>query len=341
MEGAASVIEWEWGMESLRSAVKYKLSLPGLTVIGRMLEASRLEAITLQEGGLNGTFGSYRHGDANFCSFAADFALHGRFLLPQGYYLVCYLHDVAPESWCAGMPLSKGAVLLALPGSVCDLMLGTASRVSLVLAPLRDAMKRIIDVHADSFCLPGRRFALFKQACHAGTPLRIWHEMLYQGLSEGNIQQLERLIDSGAADFIADARGVRTLFGRADCFFEAYPAHRRAHYPAFRKAVQYMRDNLQRDIYMDEVAAVAQISDRSLRMVFDDLLGVSPTRYLTLLRLHEASRRLSMRGAEKLSVKSVAMNCGLWNLSRFAASYRRAFDEHPSDTLLRSYSLAS
>lgn len=328
-------------MEPLKSAVKRKLSLPGLTVISRMLEVCRLEAITLQEGGLNGALGSYRRDGANFCSFAADFALHGRFLLPQEHYLVCYLHDVAPESWCAGMPLSAGTMLLILPGSACDLMLGAGSRVSLVLAPLRGAMKRIIDVHADSFCVPGRQFALFTQEWHMGSPLRVWHEMLYQGLAEGNIPQLERLIDSGATDFLADERGMRALFGQSDGFFAPHPAHRRAQYPAFRKAAQYMRDNLQRDIYMDEVATAAQISDRSLRMVFDDLLGVSPTRYLTLLRLHEASRRLSMRGAEKLSVKSVAMNCGLWNLSRFAASYRRAFDEHPSDTLLRSYSLAS
>jgi AraC family ethanolamine operon transcriptional activator len=57
--------------------------------------------------------------------------------------------------------------------------------------------------------------------------------------------------------------------------------------------------------------------------------------------LHEASRQLSARGGERLSVKSVAMNCGIWNLSRFAANYRRAFDEHPSDTLMRACSFAS
>lgn len=327
-------------MESPEFPVERKLSLPGLTILHRLLEASRLEAVSLQEGGLSGAFGSYQHGGANFCSFAIDFALHGRFALPPGHYLACYLHEVAPESWCAGMSLAADTMLLVLPDSTCELMLGPGSRVSMVLAPLHGASKRAIDTHADFFGLPGRQFALFKPECHRGTPLRALYEMLYQGLVEGHSQQLWRLAESGSADFLADERGIRSLSDRAG-LFSPFSANYRAPYPAFRKALQYMRDNLQRDIYMEEVAAAAQISDRSLRMAFDDLLGVSPTRYLTLLRLHEASRQLSARGGERLSVKSVAMNCGIWNLSRFAANYRRAFDEHPSDTLMRACSFAS
>ncbi|GLQ89868.1 helix-turn-helix transcriptional regulator [Dyella flagellata] len=327
-------------MEPLESVVERKLPLPGLTVIGRMLQTCRLEAISLQEGGLSGAFGSHRHGAASFCSFVTDFALHGRLVLPNSHYLACYLHEPAPESWCAGMSLTEDAMLLALPDSSCGLMLGAGSRVSMMLAPLHGAAKRMIDAHADAFGLSGRKYALFRPQSHAGTPLRTLYSMLYQGLAEGNSQQLLRLMESDAMDFLADERGVRALSGQGGSFLP-YSASYRASYPAFRKAVQFMRDHLQRDIYMEEVAAAAQISDRSLRMAFDDLLGVSPTRYLTLLRLHQASRQLSMRGTERLSVKTVAMNCGIWNLSRFAANYRRAFDEHPSDTLMRTCSFAS
>ncbi|RUL72686.1 helix-turn-helix transcriptional regulator [Dyella choica] len=326
-------------MEPLE-VVERKYPLPGLAVIRRLLETCALEAISLQEGGLTGAFGSYRHADAGFCSFVSDFALHGRFVVPHGHFLACYLHDPAPESWCAGMSLAQDTMLLALPDSTCTLMLGRGSRVSMVLAPLQGAVKRSIDAHAEAFGLSGRQFALFRPECHAGMPLRTLYGMLYQGLAEGNSHQLLRLLENGAMDFLADERAVRALSGGSGSFLP-YCANYRASYPAFRKAVQFMRDHLQRDIYMEEVAAAAQISDRSLRMSFDDLLGVSPTRYLTLLRLHEASRQLSMRRTKRLSVKSVAMNCGIWNLSRFAANYRRAFDEHPSDTLMRACSFAS
>lgn len=327
-------------MEPSDCVLERKLFLPGLAIIQRLLETCRLEAISLQEGGLSGVFGSYQHGHASFCSFSTDFALHGRFVLPQGQYLMCYLHKVAPESWCAGMSLAADTMLLVLPGNACELMLGSGSCVSMALAPLQGGARRAIDAHADFFGLPGRQFALFKPECHRGTPLRALYEMQYQGLVDGCSPQLLRLAETGAADFLADERGVLALSDRFG-LFSPYSANYRVSYPAFRKALQYMRDHLQHDIYMDEVAAVAQISDRSLRMAFDDLLGVSPTRYLTLLRLHEASRQLSTRGTERQSVKSVAMSCGIWNLSRFAANYRRAFDEHPSDTLMRACSFAS
>jgi len=327
-------------MESSECVLERKFSLPGLAIIHRLLETCRVEATSLQEGGLSGAFGSHRQGHASFCSFATDFALHGRFALPQGYYLLCYLHEVAPESWCVGMSLAPDTMLLVLPGSACELMLGPGSRVSMTLAPLHGGAKRAIDAHADFFGLPGRQFTLFKPECHRGTPLRALYEMLYQGLVDGRTPQLLRLAETGAMDFLADERGIRALSDQVGVF-SPYSANYRASYPAFRKAVQYLRDHLQHDIYMEEVAAVAQISDRSLRMTFDDLLGVSPTRYLTLLRLHEASRQLAARGLERQSVKSVAMSCGIWNLSRFAANYRRAFDEHPSDTLMRACSFAS
>jgi AraC family ethanolamine operon transcriptional activator len=326
-------------MEPLQ-AIEHRHQLPGLALLRGLLESARLEAISLQEGGLTGAFGSCRREGASFCSFIADFAMHGRFVLPHGHYLACYLHEPAPESWCSGVSLAADTVLLVLPESACDLMLGPASRVSMVLAPLHHSVKRTLDAHATSLGLSGRRFALFKPERHAGTPLRPLYQMLYQGLAQADAQQLLRLMETGAADFLADERGIKALSERgAPCL--PYSASYRASYPAFRKAVQFMRDHLQRDIYMEEVAAAAQISDRSLRMAFDDLLGVAPTRYLTLLRLHEASRQLSARNAERTSVKSVAMSCGLWNLSRFAANYRRAFDEHPSDTLLRSCSFAA
>lgn len=327
-------------MASSAAVVERKFSLPGIVVIRRMLELCSLEAVSLREGGLSGGFGSCQHTSATFGSATMDFALHGRFVPPPGHYLSCYVHETAPESWCAGMPLIAGTLLIVLPGNACEVMLGSGSRISMALAPLHSSVKRTLEAHPDSFGLSGRQFSLFHPESHAGTPWRALYEILCDGLMGGNSSGLTRLLESGAGDFLIDEHGLRAVFTQA-ASVPPYSFAYRAHYPAFRKAVQFLRENLQRDIYMEEVAATAQISDRSLRLAFDDLLGVSPTRYLSLLRLHEASRQLSTQGTQRLSVKSVAMNCGIWNLSRFAANYRRAFDEHPSDTLMRTYSFAS
>jgi AraC family ethanolamine operon transcriptional activator len=97
-----------------------------------------------------------------------------------------------------------------------------------------------------------------------------------------------------------------------------------------------MRRNLRRDIYITELCNAAGVSERALRYAFDDLLGVSPNRYLSMLRLCTACKNLTLSDASRRSVKSVALSCGLWDLSRFADHYRRVFGERPRDTLMRA-----
>lgn len=327
-------------MATSAAIVERKFQLPGIEIIRRMHEACRLETVSLQEGGLGGTFGSRRHAGATFCSVAVNFALHARCMPPRGHYLSCYVHQAPPGSWCAGMPLAADTVLIALPDSACEMMLGAQAHLSMVLAPLHDGIQRAIEGYCGSFGLAGRQFALLARETHAGTPWRVLYETLSHSMVGENDHGLGRLLESIAADFLVDDYGLRALLVGTAAVLPCACTHD-AHYPALRKAAQFMRENLARDIYMEEVAAAAQVSDRTLRLAFDDLLGVSPTRYLNLLRLHEASRRLSGGQVQRLSVKAVAMNCGIWNLSRFAASYYRAFGEHPSDTRLRAASFVS
>jgi AraC family ethanolamine operon transcriptional activator len=80
----------------------------------------------------------------------------------------------------------------------------------------------------------------------------------------------------------------------------------------------------------------AEVSERALRYAFEDMLGISPNRYLSMLRLCTACRSLAASDVSRRSVKSVALSCGLWDLSRFADSYRRVFGELPHDTLMRT-----
>ena len=56
--------------------------------------------------------------------------------------------------------------------------------------------------------------------------------------------------------------------------------------------IPYMRANLRRDIYSQELCQAAGASERGLRYAFDDLLGIPPNRYLAMLRLCTAHRSL-------------------------------------------------
>nr|WP_241895523.1 helix-turn-helix domain-containing protein [Stenotrophomonas maltophilia] len=106
--------------------------------------------------------------------------------------------------------------------------------------------------------------------------------------------------------------------------------------PIAQRAENFMRLNLRRNIYMNEICDAAGVSERGLRYAFEDLFGTSPNRYLSMLRLCAACRSLSMADSSRRSVKAIALSCGLWDLSRFADNYRKVFGELPRDTLMRA-----
>ena len=311
---------------------------PGLDAMNRLLDHCRFEMVALREGGLRGVLGSRLRANASLCSFVFDFPCHGRFLVPAGYYLFCQVHQTHAESWCSGMPLRSGAALVVLPGSACELMLNAHSSVSVLLAPLHESARRAIERNTPSIDLAGRKFSIFDPDSLAGTALQFRFESAFHALIS------TRRRDDSGIDKVLDALLDPHLLD--DWIVHphvplSYSGGYHVHYRSFRRAVEFMRANLHRDIYLDELSRAAGMSERGLRYAFAELLGVSPTRYLALLRLHEASRQLSANGAGRVSVKSVAINCGWWDLSRFAANYRRAFDEHPRDTLMRACLAAS
>jgi transcriptional regulator GlxA family with amidase domain len=58
--------------------------------------------------------------------------------------------------------------------------------------------------------------------------------------------------------------------------------------------------------------------------------------YLRQVRLRRVREALSEESHESTTVRSVAMRFGFLHMSRFAATYQRAFGETPSATLARA-----
>ena len=85
-----------------------------------------------------------------------------------------------------------------------------------------------------------------------------------------------------------------------------------------------------------ELCGVAGVSQRTLEYGFLDLLGVTPVRYLNLLRLNRARRALRKATRGHQTVTEIALRLGFSNPSRFAHDYRRLFGEPPSSTLRAS-----
>lgn len=105
-----------------------------------------------------------------------------------------------------------------------------------------------------------------------------------------------------------------------------------AHACAVRRAREYLCEHLHQPIYMSDVRDAAKVSERTLRNAFQTLFGMSPNRYLKMLRMNAARRELRRANPEQCTVRKVARGLGFWDMSRFAVEYKELFGESPSQT---------
>lgn len=81
-----------------------------------------------------------------------------------------------------------------------------------------------------------------------------------------------------------------------------------------------------------EMCLVAHISERALRLAFNEVYETSPAAFFRAWALNEAHLRLKSAGSDE-HVSRVALDLGFGHLGRFAARYRQVHGESPSRTL--------
>jgi len=104
---------------------------------------------------------------------------------------------------------------------------------------------------------------------------------------------------------------------------------------AIRHAVELMEERPCEPWTTVRLAAEVHLSTRALQEGFRRDLATSPMTYLRQIRLRRAHEALKAANRDATTVRSVAVGLGILHMSRFAAAYRKAFGETPSDTLNR------
>jgi AraC-like DNA-binding protein len=101
---------------------------------------------------------------------------------------------------------------------------------------------------------------------------------------------------------------------------------------AVERVRRFIHDHLAETMTLAELCQHAHLQARSLEYGFRDLVGLSPFKYIKMLRLAEVRRRLQTSSPLERSVSELALDCGFCHLSQFAADYKRVFLESPSAT---------
>jgi transcriptional regulator GlxA family with amidase domain len=96
------------------------------------------------------------------------------------------------------------------------------------------------------------------------------------------------------------------------------------------------RANLGKLVHIRDLCRVAGVEQHTVLRAFRAIRDTTPYRYLHALRLKGAREALLTSEADAETVTRVAMRFGFSELGRFAADYRSAFGESPSETLRRT-----
>ncbi|MET4385251.1 AraC-like DNA-binding protein [Bradyrhizobium sp. F1.4.3] len=109
--------------------------------------------------------------------------------------------------------------------------------------------------------------------------------------------------------------------------------HPRHHGKIVERARAYIQDHLCEPMSVDEIAAAAYSSRRTLFRAFEDVLGESPRHYVRRLRLHRIRHDLASEAEKACTIALIANQWGMSDLGRMSGWYRELFGEKPSETV--------
>jgi AraC-like DNA-binding protein len=99
------------------------------------------------------------------------------------------------------------------------------------------------------------------------------------------------------------------------------------------RAEAYVRAHIDDPVPVSELCQLMGLSERGLRDAFYRVRGIGPKRWIVAERLQAVRDTLSDQAGGPITVTDAAADYGFYELGRFAAIYRAAFGEAPSDTL--------
>jgi len=95
----------------------------------------------------------------------------------------------------------------------------------------------------------------------------------------------------------------------------------------------YLLNSLEETMTIQSITEQFKISDKTLETSFKSLFGITPKRFMDLLKLNRAHEDLQLANAQTTNVSNIAIKWGFSHFGRFAKDYKALFGVLPSETL--------
>jgi AraC family transcriptional regulator len=188
--------------------------------------------------------------------------------------------------------------------------------------------------------LPVSRFDQLSDIC-PGAPVRAQSVRYLGGIHDDLIRQIgQSLVDeirepSAAGHVLADSLAISLVARLVQTYSSDWsrgtnPAAVRARLDErrVRRVIDFMTANIDQDISIDDLAAVACLSPFHFIRMFQKAVGKTPSRYLSGLRLERAKTLLVLG---KAPLVDIALSCCFSSQSNFTRAFHRATGMTPND----------
>ncbi len=108
---------------------------------------------------------------------------------------------------------------------------------------------------------------------------------------------------------------------------------KKSHESIIRQSIDFLKSNSYEPIHVLDLCWALNVGLRTLYYAFREFYGISPIRYLRLLRYAKARRDLINADPERTTVTDIAAKWRFWHFGRFSVEYKAIYGESPSDTL--------
>lgn len=98
------------------------------------------------------------------------------------------------------------------------------------------------------------------------------------------------------------------------------------------KSLMFINSNIDRPIRMADLCNHTKMSERNLRYIFRELVGLSPIKFVKNLKLNKVRKDL-FNIPPHTEINVIANKWGFSHSGQFAADYKRLFGEYPSETM--------
>ena len=98
----------------------------------------------------------------------------------------------------------------------------------------------------------------------------------------------------------------------------------------FGRAQEVIESNLQNPLSVLELSLKVGVSERNLRYIFQNQVGISPKKYIRNFKLNLVRKKLKKEKNE--NIIALARDQGFWHSGQFARDYKMLFGELPSQT---------